>query len=33
MQYEPSPMETSGTDLPPDLIDLAERLAEDSHEI
>jgi adenylate cyclase len=33
MHYEPIPMDTSGTALPPELLDLIERLAANAHDI
>ena len=33
MKYEPKPIDTSGVQLPPDLLGLTERLAENTHDV
>ena len=33
MSYEPKPIDTSGVDLPAELVDLTERLAENAHDV
>jgi hypothetical protein len=33
MTYEPKPIDTSGVELPPEIISLTEKLAENAHEI
>ena len=33
MGYEPRPIDTSGVELPPDVLELAERLAEHVHDV